>query len=68
MDPIICCLLEICCSPLQQQEKLASHFETLGASPDAAREIAKDLVGRFTGLLKGPFLANLIDAARKHRD
>ena len=68
MDPITCCLLQICCDANQRQEKISAHVEQLGASPEAAREIAKELIMRFDALLKGPFLANLIDAARKHRD
>lgn len=58
-DPILCCLLGVCCPPLQRREKLVRHFEALGIDAAGSERAADDLIARFDVLLATGFGAML---------
>lgn len=47
MDPITCCLLGICCPPLQQQEAIQKLFIKEGLDEAAAAKAAEVVMANF---------------------
>ena len=46
MDPILCCVLGICCPPLQRRQTVVAHYVTMGLGVADAERCADDLIGR----------------------
>lgn len=51
MDPILCCILGVCCPPLQRRQKLINHFLSLHIDAAGAERAADDLLARVDALL-----------------
>ena len=47
MDELICCLLGICCNPLQQQEAIKKLFIKEGLDDKAAAKAAEVVMANF---------------------
>lgn len=66
MDPIICCLLGVCCPPVQRQERVQAYLIGHGIQADAADVAAKDLIDKFDASSLGKMLHDVAEHARKH--
>lgn len=65
MDPIICCLLGICCPPESRQERLGVLIAERYSLPrDQAATMARDLDGAFAAVRA--MLAPIVTEAKKH--
>lgn len=66
-DPILCCLLEICCSPLRAMAALTKYLESRGLPEEAATLAATVMIESFDFAEKGslaPFKASVARLAR----
>lgn len=64
MDPVICCLLGICCPPAERRIKVAKHFAGHGVEERTALALADDLIARIDQSHLGSFLSAVVKAAR----
>lgn len=63
----MCCLLQICCPPLQRRRTITEYFVSKGASAEMAEALAEDLIVRFDSVFTGNLIAQVAEAARGHR-
>ena len=55
MDPITCCLLGICCPPLQRVQRITTYIASFGVADESAQKIAHDLIAKVDVLMGTPF-------------
>lgn len=63
-----CCLLQLCCPPLQRREKTIAHYESMGFDRTQSERLADDTITRFDELLSTPFGALLKEAVKHGKD
>lgn len=54
MDPYLCCLLGICCPPLERREKAIAYYQGKGADAALAEILADDLIAHVDAFLETP--------------
>lgn len=71
MDPITCCLLQICCNLATRQKKVVAHFKEFGVTDEVAEQLANDAILRADTLLAmgfGEILKHAAEHAKKDKD
>lgn len=66
MDPVICCLLGICCPPATRREKVAEYLTQFGIEKSIALDAADDLIARIDQSHLGAFLKGVVAAVKEH--
>lgn len=59
-----CCLLLICCSPLERRAKVLDYYASKGVDASLAERMTDDLIAVFDQLLATP-LGKLLQEGRK---
>lgn len=67
MDPILCCLLGICCPPLERRDKMIAHFESLGLNETQAEAVANDVIARVDTFMQTELSTMLKQIAKGHK-
>lgn len=65
MDPVICCLLGICCPPAERRQKVGRYVLRFVKDKAVAQAVADDLIARIDRSHLGTFLKNVVDAVKR---
>jgi hypothetical protein len=71
MDPVLCCLLGLCCPPLMRRKKITNYIMSFGMAPDASEKLADDLIAKTDALMNttiGGLFKQIILASMTHSD